>query len=99
MTDGVHTDYDDVARRKYKKDIDALKPDMSTYNKHRAAAQQPGASSSTALVASEDLYRDANTFVYADHKPTDDAIDRVIGKINMEFVHLLVLPLDCLAFR
>lgn len=109
-------DYDDIARRKYKKvsarglalcqrarhtdsslcslqDMDTFKPDLASYNKQRTAAQQ-----SLALVASaesgtisnsnaaQDLYRDANSFVYADHKPSEDAIDRVIGKINMEFV-------------
>ena len=66
-----------------------FKPDLASYNKQRAAAD--GASSalvgsSAALAASEDLYRDANSFVYADHKPSEDAIDRVIGKINLECV-------------
>lgn len=71
-----------------------FKPDLSTYNKQRAAAGATNtssaliasSSSSSALAASEDLYRDANSFVYADHKPSDDAIDRVIGKINIECV-------------
>lgn len=34
--------------------------------------------------AAESLYRDANTLLYADNKPSDDAIDRVIGKLNQE---------------
>ncbi|KAM0753910.1 SYF2-domain-containing protein [Meredithblackwellia eburnea MCA 4105] len=81
------TDYDDIARRKYKKDLDVFKPDLKAYEKQRQAAQ--GASdalvgSSSALAASEDLYRDANSFVYADHKPSEEAIDRVIGKINLD---------------
>jgi len=37
-------------------------------------------------VAAESLYRDANSLLYADNKPTDEAIDRVIGKINQEYV-------------
>ena len=37
-------------------------------------------------VAVEGLYRDANSLLYADNKPTDEAIDRVIGKINDEYV-------------
>jgi len=37
-------------------------------------------------VAAEGLYRDANSLLYADNKPSDDAIDRVIGKINDEYV-------------
>ncbi|GAA5833282.1 hypothetical protein JCM11251_005193 [Rhodosporidiobolus azoricus] len=86
------TDYDDVARRKYKKDLDDFKPDLAAYNKQRDAAHQ-----SDALVASATggelipstssntgLYRDANSFVYADHKPTEDQIDRVIGKLNSD---------------
>lgn len=35
-------------------------------------------------LAGQGLYRDANSFVYADHKPTEDQIDRVIGKLNSE---------------
>ena len=37
-------------------------------------------------MAAESLYRDANSLLYADNKPSDDAIDRVIGKINDEYV-------------
>jgi hypothetical protein len=36
--------------------------------------------------AAENLYRDANTLIYGDSKPTEDAIDRVVGKINQEYV-------------
>jgi pre-mRNA-splicing factor SYF2 len=37
-------------------------------------------------LAAESLYRDANSLLYADNKPSDEAIDRVIGKINQEYV-------------
>jgi pre-mRNA-splicing factor SYF2 len=37
-------------------------------------------------VAAESLYRDANSLLYADNKPSEEAIDRVIGKINQEYV-------------
>jgi pre-mRNA-splicing factor SYF2 len=37
-------------------------------------------------VAADGLYRDANSLLYADNKPSDEAIDRVIGKINQEYV-------------
>ena len=37
-------------------------------------------------LAAESLYRDANSLLYADNKPSEDAIDRVIGKINKEYV-------------
>jgi SYF2 splicing factor len=39
-------------------------------------------------LAAENLYRDANSLIYADNKPTEDAIDRVVSKINREFVHI-----------
>ncbi|POY76654.1 hypothetical protein BMF94_0246 [Rhodotorula taiwanensis] len=85
------SDYDDVTRRKYKKDLDDFKPDLATYNKQREAALQ-----SDALVASatggevgpvldgNGLYRDANSFVYADHKPSEDQVDRMISKLNSD---------------
>ncbi|KAH9811099.1 SYF2 splicing factor-domain-containing protein [Melampsora americana] len=87
------TDYDDLARRKYKKDVDGLKPDLVNYNKQRAVADgssaliTTGSSSSTSVVqkqASENLYRDMNSLVYADHRPTEEAIDRVVGKLNLD---------------
>jgi pre-mRNA-splicing factor SYF2 len=37
-------------------------------------------------VAADGLYRDANSLLYADSKLSDEAIDRVIGKINDEYV-------------
>jgi pre-mRNA-splicing factor SYF2 len=102
-----------AARRKYKKDVDKLKPDLETYNKQKEAAMglAPGAlsqsgsstfslttfdpteaSSSSQMIptthqqqaAAESLYRDANSLLYADNKPSDEAIDRVIGKINQD---------------
>ena len=38
------------------------------------------------LTAAEDLYRGANTLSYGDSKPSEDAVDRVVGKINKECV-------------
>lgn len=77
----VCLDYEDAARRRYKKDIDGLKPDLAVYEKQKAATV---GSSSTAVAAAADLYRDANSLIYADNKPSDDAIDRVVAKINLE---------------
>lgn len=46
------------------------------------------ASSSSAVAAigpaAEALYRDANTLSYADSKPSEEAIDRVVNKLNNE---------------
>ncbi|OCF36222.1 pre-mRNA-splicing factor SYF2 [Kwoniella heveanensis BCC8398] len=36
------------------------------------------------LSASEDLYRGADTLAYGDHKPSEDALDRVAEKINKD---------------
>ncbi len=54
-----------------------------------------GSSSEVAIVsqeqrlAAENLYRDANTLIYGDNKPSEDAIDRVVGKINKEYDNIL----------
>lgn len=106
-------DADDAhaARRKYKKDVDHLKPDLEAYNRQKeiALGLAPGTldksgqgSSSSALttfdpsagqlvpsetaqqLAAESLYRDANSLLYADNKPSEDAIDRVVGKLNLD---------------
>lgn len=77
--------------------MDVFKPDTVAYKKARDAAN--ASSSSTALIgtsaAAEDLYRDHNSFVYADHKPTEDDVDRVIGGINLAYVVLLLALLRC----
>jgi pre-mRNA-splicing factor SYF2 len=44
-------------------------------------------------MAAESFYRDANTLLYADNKPTEDAIDRVVGKINREYVAVIWLTM------
>ncbi|PPQ92183.1 hypothetical protein CVT25_008957 [Psilocybe cyanescens] len=92
-----------AARRRYKKDLDLIKPDLTSYNKQKAIAMGQnadalvgfdpiaGSSSEVAIsqeqrLAAEDLYRDANTLIYGDSKPSEDAIDRVVSKINKESV-------------
>ncbi|KII91685.1 hypothetical protein PLICRDRAFT_104991 [Plicaturopsis crispa FD-325 SS-3] len=98
-----------AARRRYKKDLDLIKPDLEAYNRQKEVAMglapgtlalQPSASSSITSfnptagqlvptsqqqqLAAENLYRDANTLMYGDSKPSEDAIDRVVGKINKD---------------
>ncbi|KAG1825509.1 SYF2 splicing factor-domain-containing protein [Suillus subaureus] len=97
-----------AARRRYKKDLDLIKPDLAAYSQQKEVVLglAPGSlaksgSSSSALtafdssggqvvpsaeqrMAAESFYRDANTLLYADNKPTEDAIDRVVGKINRD---------------
>lgn len=43
-------------------------------------------SSKSGLSGAEDLYRSSETMSYGDHKPSDDAVDRVMSKINKEWV-------------
>ncbi|KAJ8474796.1 hypothetical protein ONZ51_g6984 [Trametes cubensis] len=105
----------DAARRKYKKDLDFIKPDLETYNRQKEIAlglapgtlSKPGAASGSSTVtnfdpsggssslqvvpsslqqqlAAENIYRDANTLLYADSKPSEEAIDKVIEKINKD---------------
>ncbi|GJJ14694.1 hypothetical protein Clacol_008961 [Clathrus columnatus] len=82
-----------AARRKYKKDLDQLKPDLEAYNAQKAAAlgtisdidsSQGSSVSVRQQLAVESLYRDANTLLYADNKPSEEAIDRVVSKLNMD---------------
>lgn len=96
-----------AARRRYKKDLDLVKPDLVAYNQQKAIAMgqagnlvgfnPTGGSSEIAVtseqqrMAAENLYRDANTLIYGDSKPSEDAIDRVVSKINKECVYLLFL--------
>ncbi|KAJ8508512.1 hypothetical protein ONZ45_g9223 [Pleurotus djamor] len=91
-----------AARRRYKKDLDHLKPDLEAYNKQKAVAMglAPGNNLLTGFdptqgsslvptsqqqqLAAENLYRDANTLIYGDSKPSEDAIDRVVSKLNKD---------------
>ncbi|KAF8186366.1 pre-mRNA-splicing factor SYF2 [Pholiota molesta] len=89
-----------AARRRYKKDLDQIKPDLQAYNKQKAVAMgqagslvmfnpvagtsEVAAVSQEQRLAAENLYRDANTLIYGDNKPTEDAIDRVVSKINKD---------------
>ncbi|EIM87466.1 mRNA splicing factor SYF2 [Stereum hirsutum FP-91666 SS1] len=64
-----------AARRRYKKDLDQIKPDLAEYNRKKEMAMG---------LAPESLYRDANSLLYADNKPSEDAIDRVVSKMNKD---------------
>lgn len=83
-------DYNQVATKKYKKQINELKPDLAAYNEQKAAAI-----ASSSLIKAEDgqivpvdtessFYRDANSLQYAsvDNQPNREAIDRVVADVN-----------------
>lgn len=131
---GWIADDEDRARRKYKKDLDLLKPDLIAYNRQKEQAlglapgtlvksikpaadeggqgegaedkADPGSgsaskgkevlvagpSSVTQRLAAENLYRDANSLVYADNKPSEEVIDKLVEKLNKEYVVFLLSP-------
>ncbi|GBC08335.1 hypothetical protein RclHR1_08030012 [Rhizophagus clarus] len=89
-SDVAFTDYNQVAHKTYKKQINELKPDLVAYNEQKAAAM-----ASSSLVKTEDgqivsvdtessFYRDANSLQYAsvDNQPSREAIDRVVADVN-----------------
>jgi pre-mRNA-splicing factor SYF2 len=57
---------------------------LSTKKGEGQIAVASSSSSGSALAAFDDLYRDANSLVYADNKPSEEAIDRVISKLNID---------------
>jgi hypothetical protein len=91
----------DAVRRKYKKDLDHLKQDLEAYNRQKEVALglAPGTLTKTGegasavvptsqeqRLAADNLYRNANTLIYGDNKPSEEAIDKVVAKINQECV-------------
>ncbi|WWC58380.1 uncharacterized protein I303_100920 [Kwoniella dejecticola CBS 10117] len=91
---------EDDAHKRYNRNIRSTKVDLASYERQKEAALglAPGtlvagggssnavasSSRSGALTASEDLYRGADTLSYGDHKPSEDALDRVAEKINKD---------------
>uniref|UniRef100_A0A0W0FBD2 Pre-mRNA-splicing factor SYF2 n=1 Tax=Moniliophthora roreri TaxID=221103 RepID=A0A0W0FBD2_MONRR len=85
-----------ASHRKYKKDLDMVKPDLAAYQQQKDLALGVGSSASGTSslqvlptsheqqLAAENLYRDANTLMYGDSKPSEEAIDRVVSKINKD---------------
>ncbi|KAG7095633.1 hypothetical protein E1B28_006356 [Marasmius oreades] len=91
-----------AAHRKYKKDLDLLKPNLVAYQQQKEVAlglgtgalmnfdnkssssQQVFSTTHEQQLAAENLYRDANTLIYGDSKPSEEAIDKVVSKINRD---------------
>lgn len=106
-------DDNETAHKKYHKDVRGTKPDLVTYARQKEAALglEPGtlaplnatsdqlaiAGPSKGLSAAEDLYRGADTLAYGDSKPSEDAVDRVVSKINKEWVEIGSLLIFSLA--
>ncbi|KAJ7065284.1 SYF2 splicing factor-domain-containing protein [Mycena amicta] len=87
-----------AARKRYKKDLDLIKPDLVAYNRQKELAMGlvPGSltgfnpndqmvpTAAEQQQAAENLYRDANTLIYGDNKPSEEQIDRVVSKISKD---------------
>ncbi|KAF7309505.1 hypothetical protein MIND_00321300 [Mycena indigotica] len=87
-----------AARKRYKKDLDLIKPDLVAYNRQKELAMGlvPGSltgfnpndqmipTAAEQQQAAENLYRDANTLIYGDNKPSEEQIDRVVSKLNRD---------------
>ena len=98
-------DAEDDANKLYNRNLRSTKPDLNAYERQKElalglgpgqlATSSSSSSRSRGLTAAEDLYRGADTLSYGDSKPSEDAIDRVVGKINKECV-IWVRPGDTL---
>ncbi|OCF59419.1 pre-mRNA-splicing factor SYF2 [Kwoniella mangroviensis CBS 10435] len=91
---------EDDAHKRYNRNIRSTKVDLASYERQKEAAlglapgtlvsaggssnAVAGSSKSGALTAAEDLYRGSDTLAYGDHKPSEDALDRVAEKINKD---------------
>ena len=65
-----------------------------------AGSSELAVTSQEQRLAAENLYRDANTLIYGDSNPSEDAIDRVVSKINQECVPFSCPPrFSILTFR
>ncbi|KAL7420117.1 Pre-mRNA-splicing factor SYF2 [Cryptotrichosporon argae] len=86
---------EDDAHKRYERNLRKTPADLAAYAKQREAALGAGAgaaSGARAVVAGpssglsrlDDFYRGADTLAYGDSKPSEEAVDRVISKINKD---------------
>ncbi|KAH8096909.1 SYF2-domain-containing protein [Cristinia sonorae] len=57
---------------------------ITSFNPNGPSSSQLVPTTQQQQLAAEALYRDANTLLYADNKPTEDAIDKVVEKMNKD---------------
>ena len=75
----VFSDYNQVAEKKYNRQIHELKPDLHAYQEAKA---QAGASS----VDDTTFYRDANSLAFAgvDSQPSRQAVERLVTDVSKQ---------------
>src|SRR6202035_1717505 len=79
-----HLDYTQTAEKAYRTDINSFKPDLKEYHKAREDALQKGElqeiESEEVVAVDKDrrFYADANSLGITDHKPSKEALDRLV---------------------
>jgi pre-mRNA-splicing factor SYF2 len=79
-----HLDYTQTAEKAYRKNISSFKPDLKEYQKAREDAlakgqlQQIGGEEMIAVDQDRRFYADANSLGITDHKPSKEALDRLV---------------------
>lgn len=95
-------DYDQIARRSYKRDVAQMKVDLKAYSAQKEAALglAPGTLTNDKdlqIVLAQDSSGAnsgalaSNSLSYASHKPSDDDIDRVMSKINQRYAKVITI--------
>ncbi|TKY90467.1 hypothetical protein EX895_000465 [Sporisorium graminicola] len=82
-------DFGDAAERAYQRQLRSIKTDVSAYKKQRDQAEELKSSSpaSSALIPRGKARGDAEAtdeLHYGTHRPTDEALDRVVNHLNHE---------------
>lgn len=81
-------DAEQVTHRRYRRDLSYMKPNMANYNRQKEQALGLPAGTLTEELATPDmsstldLHRGADSLIYADHKPTEEDLDRLTNKLN-----------------
>ena len=89
-------DYTQHAEKAYDKSIQSLKPDLEAYQKAKSQALSKGqlvtTPEGTLLAVDEDrvFYADANSLGITDHKPSKEALDRLVEETNKRYLLLCV---------
>ena len=89
-------DYTQHAEKAYGKNIQGLKPDLEAYQKAKEEALSKGQLVTTEdgeiIAVDEDriFYADANSLGITDHKPSKQALDRLVEETKKRYVLLLL---------
>jgi len=92
-------DYTQHAEKAYDKSIQSLKPDLEAYQKAKSQALSKGqlvtTPEGTLLAVDEDrvFYADANSLGITDHKPSKEALDRLVEETKKRYRLLCVFVL------